>query len=565
MWNFDQILRDLARSAAFSFICITIILFGLAAPAHSQSERDGVYIIYDSSNSMWGALPDETRKYEAARAAMRDLVALDIGDRDIALRMYGHSRKDDCSDSALVVPFGSQSRNSSLMIEAMDAARPTGRTPIDRSLRAALADFGARKGTIILVSDGVESCEADPCALVRAWRDKDIDIQLHVVGLGLSGKERAAMECIADAAGTDYLDADSAGELAERLEQATQGEVVEQAVENEPLEPGESTPLEQTMVPDAVLELRTPDGELRVGHGTLLPIEGGEAIPVETFKRYTLPAGSYVFSGGVELIGGEIFMPQEAAVELGDNGRSVIKIAVPMPPQVSARFEMDGIVLRDTVVTVFKDNNKLGAFKGDETAFVPVGTLEFRTMAADSTQTLSVTETFSANDIKEIVFAAYKEVRLRVFMIFDANGEKLQAKPTLNLLRGGEVVATLNRVSGGIVKPGNYLAQASDGLNQFETEIEVDGQAEQVLEIPVPSGSVTVNYLDASGNRESAKRVFIKRSDQSRSQVRASDVSIPLTPGTYLIDGFPKNAGYPTAEISIGPGDALNLSLKAAN
>ena len=72
---------------------------------HAQDQRDGVYVIYDSSNSMWGELPDKSRKYEAARTAMRELAGQDFGERDVALRMYGHRRKDDCTDSELVVPL----------------------------------------------------------------------------------------------------------------------------------------------------------------------------------------------------------------------------------------------------------------------------------------------------------------------------------------------------------------------------------------------------------------------------------------------------------------------------
>ena len=75
------------------------------AVTNAQSGNEGVYIIYDSSNSMWGALPDTSRKYEAARSAMRELVGRDFGGRDVALRMYGHRRKNDCSDSQLVVPW----------------------------------------------------------------------------------------------------------------------------------------------------------------------------------------------------------------------------------------------------------------------------------------------------------------------------------------------------------------------------------------------------------------------------------------------------------------------------
>ena len=57
--------------------------------------------------------------------------------------------------------------------------------------------MGERPGEIILISDGIETCDEDPCELVRSWAEKDIAIKVHVVGLGLDEKERTAMQCIA--------------------------------------------------------------------------------------------------------------------------------------------------------------------------------------------------------------------------------------------------------------------------------------------------------------------------------------------------------------------------------
>ena len=152
------------------FLLVLFAFFATCSLVAQAEDAPGVYIIYDSSNSMWGELPDGSRKYEAARLAMEELVQQDFDSSDVALRMYGHRRKDDCSDSELVLGFGDPARNRNEIIGAMTAVRPTGRTPIDLSLRQALEDFGNRSGSIILISDGIESCNADPCALVRAWR-----------------------------------------------------------------------------------------------------------------------------------------------------------------------------------------------------------------------------------------------------------------------------------------------------------------------------------------------------------------------------------------------------------
>jgi len=536
-------------------------LWLMAMSAVAQDRSDGVYIIYDSSNSMWGALPDETRKYEAARTAMRALSGQDFGDRDVALRMYGHRRRDDCGDSELVVPWSDPSAVAADMVSAMEAVRPTGRTPIDRSLRAALEDFGDRRGTIILISDGIESCDADPCALVQAWRDRDVAITVHVVGLGLRGKERTAMQCIADAAGTEYRDAFSTGELIEGL-----GAAVETAVATgERPEAGEPDPAPQATEPLTKLTVTTADGIRRRGKAIFTPVDGGEPVEVETFSNSRLPPGDYIMKGGVVTLDGAVYAPVEQPITVLGDGPTLALIAdAPRPPEASARFSMDGAAIRETVVTVHRDGSRIGSFHGDQTAFVPEGTLEFRATPSGTTQDLSVIETFVAGDAKQISFEAAIEVRLLIEITMDATGERLLSKPALELLQEGEVVQDINSRSGGYVFPGRYLVRADDRLNSYETEIEVTADPDQTIAIDLPSAAITVTYVDANGQAEAPKRVFVAPEGARRGVTKSSDTPFALLPGTYVIDGHPKQSEYPTTSITVAAGEALTVTLRAA-
>ena len=72
----------------------------------AAQDKDGIYIIVDASGSMWGALPDKSRKVTVAKQVLEDFVAGDFEGYDLALRAYGHRRKGDCSDTELVAPFG---------------------------------------------------------------------------------------------------------------------------------------------------------------------------------------------------------------------------------------------------------------------------------------------------------------------------------------------------------------------------------------------------------------------------------------------------------------------------
>ena len=207
-------------------ICFWAIALGiLVLPCGGLQANDppkGLYVIYDSSNSMWAEMPDGGRRYETARDVLQKFLTQDFGVRDIALRVYGHRRADDCSDTELVLPFGPAAGREDQISALVTALRPKGRTPIDLSLRQALTDFGTRSGDILLISDGIESCNADPCALMREWREKNIAVQVHVVGFGVSEKEKASLQCIAAAAGTDFFEANSAAELTAGLSEVQQ-------------------------------------------------------------------------------------------------------------------------------------------------------------------------------------------------------------------------------------------------------------------------------------------------------------------------------------------------------
>ncbi len=488
---------------------------------------------------------------------MRELVARDFAGRDVALRMYGHRRKNDCSDSELVVPFSRPEDVAGQMVDAMQGARPTGRTPIDLSLRQALDDFGGRRGSIILISDGIESCDADPCALVKAWRDKNIDITVHVVGLGLRDKEKAAMQCIADAAGTRYRDAFSTGELIEGL-----GAALEAANRGDKPETGTPEPTPQETVPDFALIVETSDGVRQMGTGVLTSTSG-DALEVQSFERYTPTPGTYNLSAGVRTIDGKAYKPVTIDVAVADKGRTIGRVVAPRPPQASATFAMEGEDLRATVVTVFQNGRKLGSFKGDASAFVPEGTLEFRSRLAGTSKPLSVTETFKEGEAKTISFDAAVEVHLTVIARGTANGVQLRGKPSTELWQNGKRQHKVNNSFGGLVTPGTYMLRIDDRLNRFETEIVVSREAKQVLEIDVPAGGLTVIYHDVNGNELKPERVFVAPSGTKRRQVRPSNKPMILMPGAYTLTGWPKDRGYPVTQIEMKAGEAETVILKA--
>lgn len=549
------------RPNKLSFLPLLLVIFAslmaILQPVSdvSAQDPDAVYIIYDSSNSMWGELPDGSRKYEAARTALRAIVDEDFGNRDLALRMYGHSREADCTDSSLVVPFGNPTAIKQSIIDSMEQANPKGRTPIDRSLRAALEDFGDRTGSIILISDGIESCDADPCALVQEWQDRDISISVHVVGLGLEGQDREAMQCIAQAAGTEYRDAFSADELIAGITAAVAAETPQPADPEPEPEPAE---------PEFALIVTTTDGVEQEGAGTLIPKQsGGLAMSVSTHARYTPGPGLYSLSAGVQTLDSSIYRPVSSDIEIAPSGRTTATVVAPTPPRVSARFRMNGEDIAPSHVMVLRDSQDIGGFHDGGPAFIPEGTYEFRTTINDSTQKLSVTESFGPGDDKVITFEAEIEVRLTVQIRAQSTGELLKGFPATELWQDGQLVYEINNSSGGFVRPGEYQVRIDDKVNRFEAPITVSDQPIQTAELRARTAAITVRYLAADGAAEEPKRVFVTRNADRSRVTRRSDEPFALTPGLYTITGWPARNEYPTNQIEVQAGQDLEITLQA--
>jgi hypothetical protein len=69
----------------------------------------------------------------------------------------------------------------------------------------------------VLVTDGLETCGGDPCAVSAALNASGIALTTHVVGFALTAAERRTLQCIADNGGGLLLGAGDSDELADAL------------------------------------------------------------------------------------------------------------------------------------------------------------------------------------------------------------------------------------------------------------------------------------------------------------------------------------------------------------
>lgn len=195
------------------------------APAAARERVRTVELILDASNSMWGRI-DERPKIEIAREVLRGVIEGLPAGVHLGLRVYGHrwARTDPraCSDSERVFPIGPADREA--LVRHIQAVSPKGRTPLVYSLLQTPDDFkGLARGTVVLVSDGIESCDGKIDDVVERLRVAGVDLTVHVVGFDV--RERNARDELARAAnalGGRYFDATNASALGEALERTLQ-------------------------------------------------------------------------------------------------------------------------------------------------------------------------------------------------------------------------------------------------------------------------------------------------------------------------------------------------------
>ncbi|MBT9257957.1 VWA domain-containing protein [Phycicoccus sp. MAQZ13P-2] len=194
---------------------------GIAAEDDPADSR--LLLLLDASGSMKRPDPSGLSKMEAAKQALTAVVRDLPADSSVGLRVYGaevdgggRPTKAACADTRLVQPVGPLDRAA--MTRTIKGFRALGETPIARSLEAALDDLGPTgRRTVVLVSDGEESCVPDPCPVVRRLVGSGVDLRIDTVGFGVDAAARRQLTCIARAGGGTYYDAKNADELATNL------------------------------------------------------------------------------------------------------------------------------------------------------------------------------------------------------------------------------------------------------------------------------------------------------------------------------------------------------------
>ncbi len=186
-----------------------------------------ILFVLDASQSMltkWG----DSDKMDASRKIMFNLLdsLSGVKNLELALRVYGHQRPvppQDCSDTRLEVAF--ETGNIHAIKQKLRQIKPNGTTPIAYALEMASHDFPECdhcRNIIIIITDGIEACDGDPCAVSQALQKQGIILKPFVIGVGLDENFKNTFDCVGQ-----YFDASSEKKFRQVL-----GIVISQALNN---------------------------------------------------------------------------------------------------------------------------------------------------------------------------------------------------------------------------------------------------------------------------------------------------------------------------------------------
>jgi Ca-activated chloride channel homolog len=148
-----------------------------------------ILFVFDASQSMYGRWQSDMKITIAQKLLSNLLDSLkDVPNLELALRVYGHQKQfppQDCDDTRLEIPFAKD--NTGKIKNKLKTLIPRGTTPIASSLELSAGDFTPCencRNIIVLITDGIEECGGDPCAVSKSLQKKGIILKPFIIGIG---------------------------------------------------------------------------------------------------------------------------------------------------------------------------------------------------------------------------------------------------------------------------------------------------------------------------------------------------------------------------------------------
>lgn len=285
-------------------LSIGLLAFSLFTPAQS-SEDISIALILDASGSMQAKLKSGERRINAAKAAVGSFARSTADETRLSLWAYGHQShrsKKNCADIQQLTKYQPLGDNRADLIAKADALKAQGYTPISDILEQAANDLksesSAQSRAVVLVSDGKETCEGDPCAVAKALAEADANLVIHTIGFAVDVAARYELQCIARQGRGKYFEAADVDKLSESLSKATKAAAVKapEPIKVEKKKPG-TLELANTSASNHDVFLSTTNEQV----GNLGPVSPTISLPAGIYK---VKFGNAYWKG-IEIVDGE--------------------------------------------------------------------------------------------------------------------------------------------------------------------------------------------------------------------------------------------------------------------
>ncbi len=192
----------------------------------AEAQSGATMLVLDSSGSMNVQDAGGQTRLDAAKDATKNFVSELGGTIPLGLVTYGgtvdeapENQEAGCRDIHVV--SGPKEDVGDSFTGPIDDLQAKGYTPIGDSLKKAAEELGGQHGTIVLVSDGIDTCAPPPvCEVAKELHEQGVDLVINTIGFNVDEEARKELSCIADAAGGEYLDAGDADSLAAMIKKA---------------------------------------------------------------------------------------------------------------------------------------------------------------------------------------------------------------------------------------------------------------------------------------------------------------------------------------------------------
>jgi Ca-activated chloride channel family protein len=210
---------------------IALALVAESSAARSAEEprkpcTEDAMIVFDASGSMAGSLAEgiggKIRRIDEVRKALAQVLPTVQHFRRIGLVTYGPGPERQCNVDLKLQPTTNAAKP---IMESVETLNPSGKTPLAEAVQKAadVLQFRTKPGTVILLTDGEETCGGTPCELGKKLAAEGAELTVHVIGFRMTafwtgGQSAIDVRCLAESTGGLYIGTNSQEELVEAFQ-----------------------------------------------------------------------------------------------------------------------------------------------------------------------------------------------------------------------------------------------------------------------------------------------------------------------------------------------------------